>query len=152
MVDRNDDRRMDTQHLGEQSAELMPERITNPLDSFIPQAIRFRFADTSDTVEIPLDGFVVLGRKNQPGFGQADVDFTQFGAAEFGVSRRHAVISVQDQRVLIKDLNSVNGTFLNGYSLQPLHSYRLRNGDELRLGKLTMHVVFVEVPASAPDG
>ena len=89
---------------------------------------------------------MVLGRKDQPGFGQADVDFTHHGAQELGVSRRHAVISIQDRRVLIKDLNSINGTFLNGYALQPLHSYRLRDGDELRLGKLTMQVGFVEIP------
>jgi hypothetical protein len=152
MVDHNDDHKMDTHHLGQQGAELMPERITNPLDSIIPRAIRFRIVDTPDVIETPLQGFVVLGRKDQPGFGQADVDFTRFNAQESGVSRRHAVISVQDQRVLIKDLNSMNGTFLNGYALQPLHSYRLRNGDELRLGKLIMQVGFVEVPASAQNG
>ena len=149
----NDDNnhKMDTRHLGQQNAELMPERITNPLDRIVPQIIRFRVVDTSEVIETPLEGFVVLGRKDQPGFGQADVDLTHQRAQEFGVSRRHAVISVQDQRVLIKDLNSVNGTFLNGYALQPLHSYRLRDGDELRLGKLTMQVVFVEVPVPAQE-
>jgi hypothetical protein len=146
MVDHNDNHRRDTHHLTRQIAEVMPERITNPLDNSIPQAIRLSIVGTADVIETPLEGFVVLGRKDQPGFGQADVDFTPHRAQDVGVSRRHAVISIQDQRVLIKDLNSVNGTFLNGYALQPLHSYRLRDGDELRLGRLTMHVGFVEVP------
>jgi hypothetical protein len=148
----NDEKRLTTRHLGEQNAQPMPKQSTWPLERTVPRAIEFRVGDTDTVITVPLQGFVVLGRRDQPGFGQADVDLTPHKAAYLGVSRRHAVIAIQDGRVVVKDMTSTNGTFLNGYALQPLHAYRLRDSDELRLGKLTMTVKFVEEPVAEPGG
>jgi len=49
------------------------------------------------------------------------------------VSARHARLFVQDRRLLVEDLGSTNGTWLNGVRL--LAPTPLRVGDVLRLGQ-----------------
>jgi DNA-binding winged helix-turn-helix (wHTH) protein len=52
------------------------------------------------------------------------------------VSRRHAVITVQDEATRVRDLDSTNGTFLNR---SPLESAAvLQDGDVLRVGALRL--------------
>ena len=54
-------------------------------------------------------------------------------------SREHAVIRREGRRSLIEDMNSTNGTFLNGERVQG--SIPLRDGDQLMIGglKFTFH-------------
>jgi len=54
------------------------------------------------------------------------------------VSRHHCSFFVQDGRVWVQDLNSRNGTFINGE--EALRPQRLRDGDEVRLGSLSARV------------
>jgi len=67
----------------------------------------------------------------------------EFQAAELGVSRRHAALVPEEDALKIVDLGSSNATFLNGQKLIPNQSRILRDGDELRLGKLIIRVQFV---------
>src|SRR5260370_3156149 len=53
------------------------------------------------------------------------------------VSKRHCQIILESDRVLIEDLNSVNGSFLNG-ELAPLAE--LLDGDQLPIGEHVFHV------------
>ncbi len=52
------------------------------------------------------------------------------------LSRRHVKFSREGSRICMTDLNSTNGTFLNGLRLEPNTSEMLEPGDEIRLGKL----------------
>ena len=63
------------------------------------------------------------------------------------VSRQHARITRQGKLVVIEDLGSTNGTHLNGQRLIPHQPRVLRDGDEIRLGKLVCHIFFKEWPA-----
>lgn len=54
------------------------------------------------------------------------------------VSRMHARISVENDRFILEDLNSTNGTFKNGLRLQPYEKRRLEPGDEIQFGKTLM--------------
>lgn len=65
-----------------------------------------------------------------------DFDLSEFDAYNQGVSRLHAAIKVQTQRILIMDLGSANGTRVNGQKLVPNVEYPLKNGDLIALGKL----------------
>ena len=57
------------------------------------------------------------------------------------VSRKHCIIVLKDNRVLIQDLKSRNGTFVNDKRL-PLDKAKVLNGgDQLRIGKLMFEVV-----------
>jgi len=63
------------------------------------------------------------------------------------VSRHHASITVEDDSYVLRDLNSKNGTFLNGQELDGPRT--LRDGDEIQIAyccKLT----FVGADATAP--
>ena len=60
-----------------------------------------------------------------------------------GVSRRHAVIRVKGDKVVIEDLGSANGTFIRG---QRIEEYELRDGDEIAIVK---HRLVYRVPKDA---
>ena len=52
------------------------------------------------------------------------------------------IIRVDNGALAIVDNNSANGTFLNGHRLVPQQPRILRDGDDIRLGHLTMRVTF----------
>lgn len=92
---------------------------------------------------IPRDE-IVLGRSDGHSQIVPDVDMAPYGAAEQGVSRRHAVIRRGEDTLTLVDLGSTNGTHLNGQRLIPHQPRVLRDGDEIRLGKLVFHIFFKE--------
>ncbi len=57
------------------------------------------------------------------------------------VSRKHCIIVIKDNRVLIQDLKSRNGTFVNDKRLPTDKAKVLVGGDQLRVGKLNFQVV-----------
>jgi pSer/pThr/pTyr-binding forkhead associated (FHA) protein len=57
-----------------------------------------------------------------------------------GVSRQHAVLIPTMQGLFITDLESTNGTWVNGDYLMPGQRYRLEPGDIIELGLLEMTV------------
>ena len=85
---------------------------------------------------------VLLGRISQTDAEQADIDLNPHGAVEYGVSRIHAAVSVNQNQVRITDLGSRNGTYLNSRKLSPNVPSILCNGDEIRLGNLVLFVYF----------
>lgn len=52
------------------------------------------------------------------------------------ISRLHARIEKQDEKVLLTDMNSTNGTYKNGLRMEPSETVELEPGDEIRFGKL----------------
>jgi hypothetical protein len=85
---------------------------------------------------------LVLGRSG--GAMAPDVDLNHQGGAELGVSRMHVSIRYEQKNnaLLIADLDSANGTFVNGQRLHPREVRVLRHGDELRLARLVLLVYF----------
>jgi hypothetical protein len=73
---------------------------------------------------------VILGRNGQ----QADYE-----VAHERVSRRHAVLTLAGSTLSVTDLDSANGTWVNGRKLERERS-RLQDGDELRIGHVTFRV------------
>jgi predicted component of type VI protein secretion system len=61
------------------------------------------------------------------------------------VSRRHCTFSVRDGRVWVEDLNSQNGSRLNGERFTGARP--LAEGDVLQVGYLAFHVRMENVPA-----
>ena len=62
------------------------------------------------------------------------------------VSREHCEILVGNGKVIINDLKSRNGTFVNGKQLEKRH--KAKSGDSLRVGRLQFEVVIDPVKAS----
>ncbi len=57
------------------------------------------------------------------------------------VSRKHCIIVLKENRVLIQDLKSRNGTYVNDTRLPSDRAKVLSGGDQLRIGKLKFEVV-----------
>ena len=57
------------------------------------------------------------------------------------VSRKHCILVLRENRLLIQDLKSRNGTFVNEKRLPSDKAKVLKPGDELRIGKLKFEVL-----------
>ncbi len=68
---------------------------------------------------------MTLGRSSQ-----ADIRF-----ADDGVSRQHAAVEIEDEDVVIEDLGSRNGTFVNDESIT---RKALKDGDKIRIGQTSI--------------
>ena len=56
-------------------------------------------------------------------------------ASQVGISRYHMKIDKDGEDYTISDLNSTNGTYINGERLPPHLPRKVRRGDELRIGR-----------------
>ena len=63
-------------------------------------------------------------------------------SSQSGVSRQHLLIRNEGYFLTVVDLNSTNGSWLNGIQLLPNQKRLLRNGDLLQLGNLRLKVIF----------
>jgi hypothetical protein len=52
------------------------------------------------------------------------------------VSRLHARLDSDHQNIFLEDMNSTNGTFVNGSRLEPGETYRLRAGDAVSFAQI----------------
>ncbi len=64
---------------------------------------------------------------------------------------RHARVRFVNDRYLVEDLESLNGTYLNRRKLVPFVPEVLRDGDDLRFGSLVFKVVLQE-SSETPNG
>lgn len=98
--------------------------------------------DASEPITLFPARRTVLGRKDATSPVQPDLDLTPFGALEKGVSRIHAAVERREDTLTLIDMGSSNGTHLNGQRIGPDQPRVLRDGDEIRLGKLVAHIYF----------
>jgi hypothetical protein len=97
--------------------------------------------DTNSIILTPADE-IVIGRADAKDDGNPDLDLAPFGAAEQGVSRRHAAMRRGEDTLTLVDFGSTNGTYLNGQRLIPNQPRVLRDGDEIRVARLVFHIFF----------
>jgi pSer/pThr/pTyr-binding forkhead associated (FHA) protein len=62
------------------------------------------------------------------------------------ISRQHCVIVTTENEVIVRDLNSRNGTFVNGDRV--VDEAVLLHGDQLRVGPLEFEVLLEQVPGA----
>jgi pSer/pThr/pTyr-binding forkhead associated (FHA) protein len=90
-----------------------------------------------DGKEYPISGVTVIGRAPD----------CQIQIEKPGVSRHHAQLELAGEKMVIKDLESSNGTFVNGLRIQG--PAELSNGDQIRIHE-TLLTYKAAVPAAAP--
>jgi hypothetical protein len=54
------------------------------------------------------------------------------------ISRYHVTFTFKDQQVLLEDLDSVNGTYVDGVRLQSHAPYVVRGGEEVQIGEVRL--------------
>jgi len=85
---------------------------------------------------------MLIGRGFSPVPGQPFLDLTAYGGDSLGVSRYHVEIRFLNNTLVLTDLDSDNGTFVNEDRVYPYEIRVLHSNDELRLGKLAMKLSF----------
>lgn len=105
-------------------------------------AIILHIRDSAEPITFRPEGQTVIGRSDSTSVQKPDLDLTPYGALEKGVSRIHAAIFRNDDTLTLIDKGSANGTHLNGQRLVPNQPRVLRDGDEIRLGRLIAHIYF----------
>jgi DNA-binding response OmpR family regulator len=111
-----------------------------------PWIIELSNSQARAPLRLHVTGKITVGRivANDP--SKPDVDLTTFNAEALGVSRLHFTVHPEVDRLVVTDLNSGNGTFLNGNRLKANEMYRISAGDQLTVGLLRLDVSFVVTP------
>lgn len=110
-----------------------------PVD--VPQQIYFVLPD-STVLKLPTQQDLILGRRPRQRDPETMVDLEAHDGRALGVSRQHALIKVMNGALLLVDLDSINGTFINEERALPTKRYVLMDGDTIRCGKLSMQLHF----------
>lgn len=110
----------------------------------------FQAATGAEAKELSVEvkGLSVVGRTDPDSDSKADLDLAPFNAGAYGVSRQHVILIPTDEGPCIIDMNSTNGTWINGLYLEPGRRYRLRTNDRVELGSLKL-LVRVMTPAES---
>jgi hypothetical protein len=86
---------------------------------------------------------LVIGRDFSHDEGMQVVDLAFYNAHRAGVSRRHAALQRSEDGTLhLVDLGSTNGTFVNDVQLEPGIGHPLSDGDEVKIGSLSIVIRF----------
>ena len=103
--------------------------------------------DTGEqTVIVP---FVALSRSDGYTIGRKRAD-NDLSIHDISISRQHCVLSKNDSgQLFVTDLESGNGTFVNGIALIKGQLKSLNERDQLRLADVDIRIIFP--PASKPD-
>jgi predicted component of type VI protein secretion system len=99
-------------------------------------AIRLVFGDT-ELSQVYLG--LVIGR--HPALSDRVID-------DPSVSRRHLRIGMAEGKAYVEDLNSLNGTLLDGMEVPQFEPVPIAPGQELRLGRVVLEVARSEAPSA----
>lgn len=104
-----------------------------------------RLVIKEDGAVFPLEGKTefLVGREDPVSNIFPDIDLTPHNGEDYGVSRMHAKIYAQGGQYTMEDLNSTNSTYINRQKLAPKTPTPIKDGDEVRFGKVeaTFHTV-----------
>lgn len=104
------------------------------------QEITFLIPSSGRRIEMDLDQEIQIGRADPGAQHYPELDLTEDEGGTHGVSRLHALIRRSDEGIVLVDESSTNGTLLNGYRLPPDLPYPVHSGDEVRFGRLLVHI------------
>lgn len=133
--------------LGEKTAETAVPQI-KPVDMGMPRPWRIALTIQDMQIQLVFDltQTMTVGRTHPDSELFPDIDLTPFNAEDLGVSRQHLDLMLHEDRVVMVDKQSANGTYLNGERLEPNQVYPLRNGDEVELGVMKVKVELLMNP------
>ncbi len=122
---------------GIETGQMQPP-ITSP---HLQSWISLNLIDTGQILPLADRTEFTLGRSAEGQPIVPDVDLSPFSAYANGVSRLHAVLKLIQEQIVIVDLGSSNGTYLNGKRLTPYIDTPVANGDVINLGKLKIQLL-----------
>ena len=105
--------------------------------------ITIRIHGTTGQIQLSGRSEYLLGRADPRHESDPDIDLGPYNGQQLGVSRKHAILQADPYGLTVTDLGSTNGTLVNGKLIASNQAQRLRDGDEIRLGKLAFNVYFI---------
>lgn len=99
----------------------------------MPDGVELKLKTTQD---------IIIGRRPRAEDPPVTVDLQHYDAHRMGVSRHHAMLKVSKGTLILVDMGSVNGTFVNGHRARPANRYAVYHGDEIRVGRITLLLKF----------
>jgi hypothetical protein len=97
--------------------------------------------DTGQMLPLSDRNEFTLGRISEGQPIMPDIDLSPYQAYASGVSRLHAVLKRDSGRILVMDLGSSNGTYINAKRLNPNMEQPVQHGDIISLGKLKIQML-----------
>jgi len=95
-----------------------------------------------DVIRVAAHMDIIIGRKPRLEDPDVTLDLEKYGGRSLGVSRHHAIIKYMNGNLMLVDLDSINGTFINGQRALRTKRYALCDGDKLTFGNLSMTLKF----------
>jgi len=92
-------------------------------------------------IEICLENEFVIGRLTEV-TKEKVVDLTLYNAFNLGVSRRHLMVRRSGDGYEVIDLQSSNGTWVDGQRLVLQQPFAIKSGSQIRLGNMRIFVAF----------
>ncbi|MBW6471847.1 MAG: FHA domain-containing protein [Anaerolineaceae bacterium] len=138
-------KKTNTDNLDESMVEELKDKISSAEDSFskhdISSDLALYLIEAKQTLQLAGRSEYTLGRiaEGQPIL--PDVDLSPFDAYAQGVSRLHAALKINKNRIAIMDLGSSNGTRVNGQKIVPHVDYPISHNDQIALGKLRIQIL-----------
>jgi hypothetical protein len=141
----SDDPKYKTSYLGPGSADTEPmrDRPASTQNDTIKEGWKLQVNVEGDEILLDVSKAIVVGRSADDEVVENLLDFAKFDGYEKGVSRRHAVITRDEDSLYIEDRGSTNGTQINGFQLTANRKYRLRDGDVVDFSRLSTLFKFV---------
>ena len=115
----------------------------------LPQVI-LHFLPSGPHVPLLPGSSLILGRKGGVLTSEDVFDLTEFQASGLGVSRRHCLLLQRGCEVIVMDLDSTNGTYINGRRLLPHRVHAVTQGDRVSLGDLHLAISIDSIESGKP--
>lgn len=127
------------------STALLHTRLRSPnrtcaVNSPSERLLRATVLDNGRQITLPIKAGAVIGRYDRSRDVQPEIDLSDDGGYDGGVSRRHAHIFQADGAIYIEDLGSANGTFMDDRQLAPHTRYALHSNATLRFGSIALRI------------
>jgi pSer/pThr/pTyr-binding forkhead associated (FHA) protein len=104
------------------------------------RAVQLKIGARKLEVEILINKAVNVGRTDPASTTFPEIDLSDGSTLAKSVSRRHARLLKQGNVIVVEDLGSVNGTFINGKRLAPYLPETLADGDTIQFGKMLVEI------------
>ena len=134
-----------TQNIAPGQDEVLPQGPSVPPSSYQPGGAdawgSLHLLDTGQVLPLTGRNEFTLGRISEGQPIMPDIDLSPYQAYASGVSRLHAVVKRDGGRIIIMDLGSANGTYINGKRVVTNVEQILNHGDIVALGKLKIQVL-----------
>jgi len=100
-----------------------------------------RVVSSGDVISLLGRDNFTLGRSIENQAVIPDVDLAKFDAYDHGISRMHAELRIEKDGVFVIDLDSANGTIVNGKRIKSQENSPVHHGDIIQLGRLRLQII-----------